>query len=146
MARKANPRGGASDTTPAQGKSAAAPARPAASAPRPVVVAQGTPEPAKPDLKRQELLAQVVARSEVKKKYAKPALEAALAVIGDALAEGRELNLAPMGKVRINRTKQMANGRVIVARIRQNAPRDKDANTTDDKETKEGVADPAEGR
>lgn len=143
MAPKANPRSSASDTAPAARKSAAKPAAPAS---RPVVVAERTPEPAQPDLKRQELLAQVVARSDVKKKYAKPALEAALALIGEALAEGRELNLAPMGKVKINRTKQMANGRVIVARIRQNAPRDAGGDTGDDKDAKEGVADPAEGR
>ncbi|MFB9149605.1 HU family DNA-binding protein [Roseovarius ramblicola] len=146
MASKASSRGSASDAAPAPRKRAATPARPAAPAPRPVVVEQSTPEPTQPDLKRQELLAQVVARSEVKKKYAKPALEAALAVIGEALAEGRELNLAPMGKVKINRTKQMANGRVIVARIRQNAPRDAGGDTADDKAAKEGVADPAEGR
>ncbi|HKL45033.1 MAG TPA: HU family DNA-binding protein [Roseovarius sp.] len=146
MATKASPRSGASKAPTTSRKSTAAPAEPAAAAPKPVVVAENASETALPDLKRQELLAQVVARSDVKKKFAKPVLEAALALIGEALAEGRELNLAPMGKVKINRTKQMANGRVIVARIRQNAPRSAAPGTADYKDAKEGVADPGEGR
>ncbi len=142
MATKAGPRGGAPKAATTSRKSSEAPAKPAAAAPKPVVVAETAPEPVLPDLKRQELLAQVVARSDVKKKFAKPVLEAALALIGEALAEGRELNLAPMGKVKINRTKQMANGRVIIARIRQNAARGAEAGTADDKDAKEVVADP----
>ena len=146
MATKASPRSSASKASTIPRKGTEAPATPMAAAPKPVVVAETAAETALPDLKRQELLAQVVARSEVKKKYAKPVLEAALALIGEALAEGRDLNLSPMGKVKINRTRQMANGRVIVARIRQVAPRGAEAGMADDKDAKEGVADPGEGR
>lgn len=142
MATKAGPRSGASKAATTSRKGATTPETPAAPVPQAVVVAETAPEPVLPDLKRQELLAQVVARSDVKKKYAKPVLEAALALIGEALAEGRELNLAPMGKVKINRTKQMANGRVIIARIRQNTSRGEKAGTADDKDAKEVVADP----
>jgi DNA-binding protein HU-alpha len=142
MVTKAGVRGSASRTTTAGKRAAGAGPKPA---PKPVAAAQGAPEPAQPgDLKRQELLAQVVARTEVKKKFAKPVLEAALAVIGEALAEGRDLNLAPLGKVRISRSRQLANGRVLVARIRQTAPRMTGADGADDKDAKEGVADPAE--
>jgi hypothetical protein len=49
-----------------------------------------------------------------------------------------------MGKVKINRTRQMANGRVIVARIRQNETRETGADAAGDKDAKEGVADPSE--
>ncbi len=70
-------------------------------------------------LKKQELINLVVERSDVAKKHAKPVIEAMLAVLGDALAEGRELNLQPMGKVKRKRVKDTDNARVIVANIRQ---------------------------
>ena len=61
----------------------------------------------------------VVARSGMKKKDAKPVVEAALAVLGEALSEGRELNLRPMGKLKISRREEKANGTVIICRVRQ---------------------------
>lgn len=121
-------------------KPAAAPA----GAEQPEVASAGPPAPALPELKRQELLAQVVRRAEIKKKFAKPVLEAALAVIGEALAEGRDLNLAPMGKVRINRAREAGNGRVLIARIRQGAPGTGGRGSEDDEEMKEVVAEPSE--
>ncbi|WP_246040449.1 HU family DNA-binding protein [Roseovarius arcticus] len=70
-------------------------------------------------LKKQELIAKVVERSEVAKKHAKPVIEAMLAVLGDALAEGRDLNLQPMGKIKRKRMKETEKARIIVANIRQ---------------------------
>ncbi|WP_324754729.1 HU family DNA-binding protein [Roseovarius sp. Pro17] len=70
-------------------------------------------------LKKQELIAQVVARSDVAKKHAKPVIEAMLAVLGDALSEGRDLNLQPMGKIKRKRIKDTDKARIIVANIRQ---------------------------
>ena len=70
-------------------------------------------------LKKQELIAKVVERSEVAKKHAKPVIEAMLAVLGDALADGRDLNLQPMGKVKRKRVKDTEKARIIVANIRQ---------------------------
>lgn len=133
MAPKAAPRKPAAKAAP--------PRIPVEQSAAPVVVAETPTDPAQPDLKRQELLAQVVARSEVKKKLAKPVIEAALAVIGEALAEGRGLNLAPLGKIKINRSRQLANGRVLVARIRQTVAR-----AGQDKDAKEVVADLEKGR
>ena len=46
-------------------------------------------------------------------------VEAMLAVLGEALADGRTLNLQPLGKVKINRMKQVAKDRVIICKIRQ---------------------------
>lgn len=80
--------------------------------------AQEGADPSAP-LKKQELIAQVVERSEVPKKHAKPVVEAMLAVLGEALGEGRELNLKPMGKVKRKRLKDTGKARVIVANIRQ---------------------------
>lgn len=72
-----------------------------------------------PELKKQELIAKVIERADIKKKYAKPVVEAVIEVLGEALAEGRELNLQPFGKLKLNRTKDTPNARVIVAKIRQ---------------------------
>jgi len=70
-------------------------------------------------LKKQELIEMVVARSDVTRKFAKPVIEAMLAVLGEALAEGRDLNLQPLGKVKRKRVKDAAKARIIVANIRQ---------------------------
>lgn len=141
MVTKAGPRSGASKTTRVASKRAKSAAAPT---PKPVVVEDTATEPKQPALKRQELLSKVVARSDVKKKFAKPVLEAALAVIGEALGEGRELNLAPLGKVKVNRSRQLANGRVFITRIRQTTPAVTGVNEAGDKDAKESVADPAE--
>ncbi|SPJ27178.1 HU family DNA-binding protein [Falsiruegeria mediterranea] len=72
-----------------------------------------------PEMKKRELIDLVVDRAGIKKKDAKPAIEAALAVLGEAIASGRELNLQPLGKLRINRVEEKDNGRVIVCKLRQ---------------------------
>lgn len=72
-----------------------------------------------PEMKKKELIEQAVERSGVKKRDAKPAIEAALAILGEALAEGRELNLIPMGKVKVTRMKKAGNGQIIMARVRR---------------------------
>lgn len=86
----------------------------------PSVVASASAVVAPPELKKKELVDRVVARSGVKKKDAKPAVEAALAVLGEALANGEELNLQPFGKLKINREKVAGNHRIIVCKLRQN--------------------------
>ncbi|SEN72971.1 DNA-binding protein HU-alpha [Roseovarius tolerans] len=85
----------------------------------PVVVTDTPIESAGPEMKKQELLDKVVSRSDTRKKFAKPVVEAMLEILGETLAEGRELNLPPLGKVKLNRTKEGARARVIVAKIRQ---------------------------
>ena len=77
------------------------------------------PSPPGPEMKKQELLQKVLTRSGIKKKDAKPVVEAMLEVLGEALANGRELNLQPLGKIKMNRIKEMDRARVIVAKIRQ---------------------------
>jgi DNA-binding protein HU-alpha len=71
------------------------------------------------DLRKKELIEAVVARSGVKKRDAKPAIEAALEILGEALAEGRALNLKPLGKAKVVRMKQLDHGRVVNLRLRQ---------------------------
>ena len=92
--------------------------------PAPVDVAEETsvqdlPLSSREEMKKKELIDLAVERSGVKKRDAKPAIEAALAVLGEALAEGREINMRPMGKIKVSRMKKVVNGQVINARIRQ---------------------------
>lgn len=87
--------------------------------PKPVVVTETTPTVADPALKKKELIDTVTERSGIKKKDAKPVIEAMLEVLGQTLAEGREINLQPLGKVKINRAKEVQGGSVLIAKIRQ---------------------------
>ncbi|SEI48746.1 DNA-binding protein HU-alpha [Cribrihabitans marinus] len=87
--------------------------------PAPTVVKPAAPVVGQPELKKADLIEAVVARSGIKKKDAKPVVEAMLAVLGETVAEGRELNLQPFGKLRINRTEQKGNGQVVFCRLRQ---------------------------
>ena len=139
---KPAPRAAATDTAPK-----AAPEEPA-QAVTPGVVTDTPVESAGPEMKKQELLDKVVSRSDTRKKFAKPVVEAMLEILGETLAEGRELNLPPLGKVKLNRTKEGARARVIVAKIRQSKqggnilPADDDAENVSD--VKDEVADRAE--
>ncbi len=100
----------------------------AGSTPAPTVVKVTGPVVAQADLKKKELIDLVVERSGIKKKDAKPVIEAMLAVLGETIASGRELNLQPLGKLRINRSTDKGNGRVIVCKLRQSNARPKEAN------------------
>lgn len=77
------------------------------------------------ELKKQELIDKVVEASGIKKKDAKPVVDALLDILGAALAEGRELNLSPLGKIKQNRVRETANARIIIAKIRQGKTSDK---------------------
>ncbi|MEN9059864.1 MULTISPECIES: HU family DNA-binding protein [Ponticoccus] len=74
---------------------------------------------APPELRKRELIALAMQRSGMRKRDVKPAIEAALAVMGEALASGRELNLVPLGKVKVTRLKKGGRGLVVHTRVRQ---------------------------
>ncbi|ARE85169.1 integration host factor subunit alpha [Roseovarius mucosus] len=109
-----------------------------------LAVAEAIPTDSGPELKKQELIDKVLAKGDIKKKNAKPVVEAVLEVLGEVLAEGREINLPPLGKIKINRVRDMANARIIIAKIRQAKPGagpDTEADDDDsDEDMKEGVA------
>lgn len=87
--------------------------------PAPRVVTDAVPSLADPAIKKKELIDAVVERSGIKKKDAKPVIEAMLAVLGKTLAEGREMNLQPLGKIKVNRSKEVQGGTVLIAKVRQ---------------------------
>ncbi|TDL84104.1 DNA-binding protein [Palleronia sediminis] len=105
------------DTTIPQASTDAAPTpeadRDTTDAPAAVAVAE---------LKKKDLIDRVVAASGAKKKDAKPVVEATLAVLGQALSDGEQLNLQPFGKLRIQRRKDMPNGQALTLKLRRSAP------------------------
>ncbi|HKL70814.1 HU family DNA-binding protein [Salibaculum sp.] len=117
----------ATAAAPAAAESAPAPA--ATPAPEPTVVEESKPAVAGPVLKKPELIDRVIAETGMKKKDVKPVVESMLNVLGLGLANGEEMNLPPLGKVMINRTKDLSKAKVIVTKVRQpkaRAPEDKD--------------------
>ena len=90
---------------------ATAPAATVVEAPQPVIMG--------PVMRKRELIELVVTRSGVKKKDAKPVVEAVLATLGEALADGRELILPPMGRMMIRKERMVANARIMTLKVRQ---------------------------
>ncbi|MGR3758889.1 HU family DNA-binding protein [Roseobacteraceae bacterium NS-SX3] len=93
----------------------------AEAAPQPVALTAADAVAAGPAVRKKELVEQAVLRSGVKKKDAKPVVEAVLDILGEAVAGGRDLNLQPFGKLRINRSQSRSNGTVHACRLRQPA-------------------------
>lgn len=92
---------------------------PAGTAAQPSVVEPLSPVVVSNELRKKELFELVVARSGMKKKDVKPVVEAMLAVLGDAWAEQREMNLPPLGKFKVQRGKELPDGRALVLKLRQ---------------------------
>ena len=65
-------------------------------------------------LKKPQLLDEVVLRTSLKKRDVKPAVEAAFAVLGDALRDGAEVNVPPLGKLRVVKSKALENGAAVM--------------------------------
>lgn len=71
------------------------------------------------ELKMRDLMVQVADRSGLRRSEVREALEMAMREIGDALADGRGVNLPGLGKVRIKQIRPKGSHRVIEARVRQ---------------------------
>ena len=89
------------------------------------------PPAQQPDMKKRDLVEEVVARSGVRKRDAKPAVEALLAILGETLASGRDLNLPPLGKVKLTNARDTTNAEVLTARIRRPSATQKAASGND---------------
>lgn len=74
------------------------------------------------ELKKRELIDRVVAASGIKKNQAKPAIEAMLAIVGEALAKGEAMNLEPLGKLKVQKEKDVGAADVYSVRIRRKKP------------------------
>ena len=80
-------------------------------------------------LSKRELIAQATARSGLKRRDVKPVVEAVLAALGDAISDGRDMNLQPFGKLRIARQKELDNANLTMMRLRRPKKSTKDAET-----------------
>lgn len=69
-------------------------------------------------LKLKELLAAVVTKTGAKKKDAKDIVEAALAEITAALTRGHSLNLPPLGNLRVTKTQEKGEAKMMVLKLR----------------------------
>ena len=88
---------------------------------------KGVTQPAKPvsitrELKKKELIDRVAVASGLKKPQAKAAIEATLAILGEALEKGDAMNLEPLGKVKVQKEKDAGAARVYACRIRRKKP------------------------
>ncbi|MBE1292623.1 MAG: DNA-binding protein [Rhodobacteraceae bacterium] len=88
-------------------------------------------------MRKKDLIEAAVARAGVKKRDAKPAIEAALAIIGETLVDGRGLNMPGLGKLKVQHSKDLEGVQVVNLRLRRK--------TTEVEESdNEGLAEPAE--
>lgn len=105
-------------TKAAPEKTAAAPKAAAVKAPATTVVETVKPVISGVQIKKPELIDRVVAETGMKKKDVKPVVEGMLAVLGSTLMQGEELNVPPLGKVMINRVKDMSNATILNIKVR----------------------------
>ena len=68
-------------------------------------------------LKKKDFIDRAVEKSGLKKADAKVAVEATLAVLAQALADGDELILPPLGKLKVAREKAHPKGRILMLRL-----------------------------
>jgi Bacterial DNA-binding protein len=106
--------------TPAEtaAKSATKPAAKSADAAAPAAVAPGVK--AAPKLvRRKEMVARIVASSGLKPNQVKTMLDSVLAELGNALSAGEGLSLPPLGKITVNRQKEVGNREVLICKLRR---------------------------
>lgn len=75
-----------------------------------------------PVFKKKHLIERVQALSGARKRDIKDIVEATLVAIGEALASGDALNLPPLGKLTVNRQKDLASGEMMIVKIRRQSP------------------------
>lgn len=86
---------------------------------KPKIVQPATAVTTKVLIKKPEFMEKAIARTDVKKRDAKPAIEAALAELAALLADGNELNLPPMGKLKLVKSKDIGDGaKVLTLKLR----------------------------
>lgn len=70
-------------------------------------------------VRRKELVERVVASSGLKPNAVKSVLDAVLVEIGNALSAGEGLNIHPLGKITVNRKKELEDREVLICKIRR---------------------------
>ena len=115
-------------TKPRTGKKAGAARKPEAAAEAPEVETAGMVPAAAAQgqgtqsVQKRELFARVAAATDAKKKDVKLIVEATLAILGKAISDGEELNLPPLGKVRIVKARDAGAAEVVTLKLRRRTP------------------------
>jgi len=73
-------------------------------------------------LKKRELIDGVAAETGLKRREVRAVTEAVLSVMGGALADGRSLNLEPLGKLRVAKSTDNEGSRVLTCKLRRKTP------------------------
>jgi hypothetical protein len=90
---------------------------------KPVVV---KPNRAKALLRKKDFVDQTASRAGIKKADAKSAVDAALAVLSEALAAGNEVVIPPLGKLKVMREKDSGKAKVLILRLQIMAETDEE--------------------
>ena len=80
-------------------------------------------KPVRDEVTKKELVASMVAATGMKKGDARRAMEATVTAIAEALNAGKDLSLPPLGKIKIARTKETPNGKLVVMRAKLKDPK-----------------------
>ena len=101
------------------GDASARPKAAGTAAPTPRVVGAATPVVAGRQVKKPDFLDRAMTRTEVKRRDAKPAIEAALAELAEILLAGDEVNLPPLGKIKVVKARELGDGaQVLTLKLR----------------------------
>lgn len=98
------------------------------------VVVKARPNRARALLRKKDFVDQTAERAGGKKADVKTTLDAALAVLAEALAAGKEVVLPPLGKIKVMREKDSGKAKVLVLRLQVMAEGDDEAAPLADKE------------
>ncbi|MGR3291211.1 MAG: HU family DNA-binding protein [Paracoccaceae bacterium] len=82
-------------------------------------------------VRRKELVERIVARSGLKPNAVKSVLDAVLQELGDALSAGEGLNLHPLGKVTVARSKTLGSKEILMCKIRRKLAPEVDSDALD---------------
>lgn len=100
-------------------------ARKTAARPKPAAkpqLAAVEPDVPRKELKKKELIDRITAKSGMKRGEVRTTLDATLTVLRQALREGCDLSMAPLGKLKIAREKETPNGKLVVCRVKLKDP------------------------
>ena len=111
----------ATKTSVAKPKQAAAKTAKPLRAKPPVQAEAVQPAPEPKIVKRKELVERIAAASGLKPNVIKSVLDPVLKELGDVLSAGEILQVQPLGRVSVNRRKDLANGEVMICKLRRRA-------------------------
>ncbi len=76
----------------------------------------------KDGLSKKELLNRIAAECDMKRSDVRMALDATMKVLRQAILEGEDIAAAPLGKIKIARTKDTPNGKLAILRVKLKDP------------------------